>query len=252
MGITASELLKAIRSARSDGGFALVLFARMASHAIDDLAGRYVPRATLRLTGVTPPEEAGDGQAVTVRGMGVNAPFAGMAVGGESLDGGRRDRPKAHGDRPRRMATDLVVRRPDGHHGRGPSLLDRPEARPEVPSGGRQGDRLWFDGTLDLEKTTGGLSKLLGLAGSIKGTIEMRDAARVVGVNLQAPLCGPIDLKLVTIDELTFRVGSHPDLQPVHEGVFGGPLCWHERVDPIRPGTELFAAPVGAGGRPRP
>ena len=81
--------------------------------------------------------------------------------------------------------------------------------------GDGKGAGLWFDGTLDLEKTTGGLSKLLGLAEQpIKGTIEMRDAARVVGVNLQAPLCGPIDLKLVTIDELTFRVGSHLTCNP--------------------------------------
>ena len=121
--------------------------------------------------------------------------------------------------------------------------------------GDGKGAGLWFDGTLDLRKDHGWAIQAPGPTEQpIKGTIEMRDAARVVGVRPPGPLVRAIiDLKLVTIDELTFRVGSHLTCNPFTRDVFGGPLCWHERVDPIpRPGKELFAAPLGGGRRPRP
>jgi|SRR5271166_4860577 len=79
MSISLADLKAAVRGGYAGNRFALLL-SRLQSSAIDALAPDSFPAGMLTVANAQPAEESDGGNSITVRGQGVDAPFAGMAV----------------------------------------------------------------------------------------------------------------------------------------------------------------------------
>jgi hypothetical protein len=205
------ELATKVHAAWTGETFSLSL-PSLGSPALSDLAERYFPGSALVLSAVGAPEGSPVQESVTVRGTGVDLPFAGMAVEAvfSMVDGNAALQltatavsgwtfTGAFAALSTTLASELRFLASPA-----PQLVLRSHAGTGVEAG------LSFTGTLNLAAMTGGLSGFIGLSTQlVTGTVEMRKhAGEVVALALTAPAAQQVNLGVATVDELDFAVGG--------------------------------------------
>ncbi|HEX8068861.1 MAG TPA: DUF6603 domain-containing protein [Pyrinomonadaceae bacterium] len=211
MSISLDDLKAAVRAGVSGDNFALPT-ARLAAPAIAAVSAALFPGDTIRLTGTRPPVESPDGGAITVSGIGVDLPFAGMTLEIKFFraDGNAALTLTATGDANWKLSDSFPVL--------GRSVLAAFSFSPPTPPRLRLDSRghvggpavLTFDGLLDLSAASGGLARLVGRSEQpLSGTLRVQqNGGQLSAIALTARDSAQVNLIIITVERLTFTVGS--------------------------------------------
>jgi hypothetical protein len=218
MSITFDDLRTTIRNAKQGDRFALDTRA-LRSPAIDQIAPKVFPNQTIAVQ-LRPGEDISESSGVlTVPGSGVDSPFSGMGVeirffladGNAAFELTATGKPGwtfAQGF-PQLASSVLATC----------VLADSPAPQLQLRSqpGSPGQPSLPFSGTLDLERMTGGLAGLIGRKEQpLSGGFELADGGKTLAqIALTAPVAQSVDLKIATVEELSFTVGAYilPDIE---------------------------------------
>jgi hypothetical protein len=211
MSISLADLKATVRAGVSGDDFSLNA-AQLASPDIDAVSANLFPGGTLRLTGVGQPAESSDGNTITVSGTGVDLPFAGMAVEAQFfLDGGNAALAlTATGNAVWKLQQSFPVLATSVLAAFSFLPASPPRLRLDSRGNADASAALTFQGLLDLNAASAGLAGLIGRTEqSLSGSADVqKHGAVLTEVALTAPVSEQVNLIIVTVERLTFTVGS--------------------------------------------
>ncbi|MDX2030919.1 MAG: DUF6603 domain-containing protein, partial [Blastocatellia bacterium] len=212
MSISLADLKAVVRDGYSGNRFELPL-SRLQSNVIDSLAGDAFPAATLTLTDAAAAEESDGGDSIIVRGQGVDAPFTGLAVEARFFlaGGDAAFHLIATGGTGWSFAQSFPLLTGAVTNGFTWMISTPPQLQLlSVPIGSLSAG-LSFNGSVDLNRTVGGLASLVGRSEQpVAGILTVKEGGGSLrSLQLEAPISEHVDLKIATVDQLTFKVGSN-------------------------------------------
>lgn len=211
MSISLDDLKAKVRAAASGGNFSLTA-SQLGSAEIDALSANVFPDGTIKLSGAGEPSESDGGNAITVVGTGVDLPFAGMAVeikfflaGGDaalSLT--------ATGDAGWKLQRSFPVLSTSVLAGFSFLASAPPRLRLDSQGNADAPAAVTFEGLLDLNAASAGLASLIGRTEQpLTGANGVQKSGKVLSrVELTASVSEQVNLIIVTVEKLTFTVGS--------------------------------------------